>query len=343
MPTVLVTGATGFLGQHLLRELVRSGATVRGLSRSPAGDAAIAATGAVPMRGDLGDADALAAAVVRADAVFHAAADTNAWTPGNAAQTATNVHGTARLLAIARAAGVGAFVHTSSVSAWSHLVHDTLREDLPQRGAESWINYERTKFEGERRVRESGLPYLVFCPSHILGPGDRQNWSRLIRLVDQGKLPGAPPGSGAFADVREVAKAQVRAWREGRRDDRFLLGGEHATFVELIAEIGRQLGRSTPQKAKPAWMLATYARMLDGVSRITRKAPELTPAAVAFTCHHLKVDSSKAERLLHYRATPLPKLLADTIAWLRAENLLSAQPAPAPASISSADIGREKR
>lgn len=322
MPTVLVTGATGFLGQHLVRELVATGATVRGLSRSPAGDAAVAALGAEPVRGDMGDAVALGAAVAGADAVFHTAADTNTWTPGNAAQTATNVGGTTRLLEAARAAGVGAFVHTSSVSAYSHMVHEVLREDVPQRGGESWINYERNKFESERRVRASGLPWLVFQPSHILGPGDRQNWSRLIRLVDQGRLPGVPPGSGAFADVREVAKAQVRAWRDGIRGEAFLLGGAHASFLEFVTEAGRQLGRPVPKKATPAFALMAYARVLDAVSRITRRAPEVTPAGATFTCHHLRVDSSKAERLLGYRGTPLPDLLADTIAWLRAEGLV---------------------
>src|SRR5688572_26115554 len=107
MSTVLVTGATGFLGQHLIRELRGAGAEVRGLSRSPAGDAAVAALGATPVRGDLGDAAALAAAVAGAGAVFHTAADTSTWSPGDAAQTATNVGGTQRLLAAARAAGVG--------------------------------------------------------------------------------------------------------------------------------------------------------------------------------------------------------------------------------------------
>ena len=323
MSIVLVTGATGFLGQHLVRELVAGGATVRGLSRSPAGDAAVAALGALPVRGDLSDAIALGAAVAGVDAVFHTAADTNTWTPGNAAQTETNVGGTTRLLEAARAAGVGAFVHTSSVSAYSHLVHDVLREDVPQRGGESWINYERNKFESERRVRASGLPWLVFQPSHILGPGDRQNWSRLIRLVDQGRLPGVPPGSGAFADVREVAKAQVRAWRDGIRGEAFLLGGEHASFLELVGEIGRQLGKPVPRKATPAFALMAYARVLDAVSRITRRAPEVTPAGAIFTCHHLRVDSSKAEGRLGYRGTPLPALLADTIAWLRKEGLVS--------------------
>jgi nucleoside-diphosphate-sugar epimerase len=325
MPTVLVTGATGFLGQHLVRELLADGVSVRGLSRSEKGDAALAALGARPVRGHLGDADALRAAVAGCEAVFHTAADTNNWGPGDAAQTETNVGGTARLLAAAKAAGVSCFVHTSSVSAYSHLVHDTLREDVPQRGAESWINYERTKYAAERLVRESGLPFLVFQPSHILGPGDTNNWSNLSRLIDAGKLPGAPPGSGAFADVREIARAQVRAWRQPARDETWLVGGEHATFLALIAEAGRQLGKPTPAKAMPAIALRLYARTLDLVSRVTRKPPELTPVAATFTCHHLSVDSSKAGRELGYRGTPLPQLLADTIAWLRAEGLLSPQ------------------
>lgn len=326
MSTVLVTGATGFLGQHLVRELVATGATVRGLSRSAAGDAAIAALGAVPVRGELGDAASLHAAASGAQAIFHTAADTNNWGPGDAAQTLANVGGTGHLIAAARAVGVSTFLHTSSVSAYSHLVHGTLREDVPQRGAESWINYERTKYAAERLVRESGLPFLVFQPSHILGPGDRNNWSKLIRLIDAGALPGAPPGSGAFADVREIARAQVRAWQGPQRDETWLLGGEHWTFLALVQEAGRQLGKPTPSRPMPASMLRIYARALDLLSRVTRRPPDITPVAATFTSHHLTVDSSKAEREIAYRVTPLAQLLADTIVWLRSEGLLSPQP-----------------
>src|SRR5436190_17568649 len=100
------------------------------------------------------------------DAVFHAAADTNTWSKRNAAQWATNVGGIENLLAAAREAGVGGFVHTSSVSAYSHLVHETLREDVPQRGFQSWINYERSKHAAESAVRASGMPCIIFQPAH---------------------------------------------------------------------------------------------------------------------------------------------------------------------------------
>lgn len=322
MAVVLLTGGAGFVGGHLARELVASGAEVRALLRRPDADAALAAVGAHPVRGDLLDADSMARAVQGADAVFHAAADTNTWTPRNAAQTRTNVGGTAALLEAARAAGVSAFVQTSSVSAYSHAVHGMLREDVPQRGAESWINYERNKFAAEALVRGAGLPFLVFQPSHVLGPGDTHNWSRLIRLVDTGKLPGVPPGSGAFADVREIARAQVRGWQQGLRGETFLLGGLQASFLDLIGRVGAQLGRKVPARATPAFALKAYARVMDWNSRLTGRVPEITPEAAEFTCHHLSVDSSKAIAALGYRETDLDALLADTIAWMRAEGML---------------------
>src|SRR5688572_31949363 len=128
--TVLLTGGAGFLGRHLLRELLAAGVQVRALSRREETDAALAALGAQPVRGDLDDASSLASATDGVEAVFHAAADTNTWSKRNAAQLRTNVDGTRALLACAKEAGVRCFVHTSSVSAYSHLVHGTLREDV---------------------------------------------------------------------------------------------------------------------------------------------------------------------------------------------------------------------
>jgi nucleoside-diphosphate-sugar epimerase len=321
--TVLLTGGAGFLGRHLLRELLASGARVRALSRRPETDAVLAGLGAEPVRGDLSDASSLASTTDGVEAVFHAAADTNTWARHNAAQTRTNVDGTRALLACAGKSGVRGFVHTSSVSAYSHLVHDTLREDVPERGGESWINYERSKFLGEQAVRASGLPFIVFQPAHILGPGDTHNWSRLFRLVDTGKLPGVPPGSGSFADVREVAKAQVRGWRAARYGETFLLGGQHASFLELLSRVGVQLERRTPKRAMPEPLLRIYARVQVMLAAVTGRAPEVTPEAAEFTCHHLRVDSGKAIRELGYRETELGALLADTLAWMRAEGLIA--------------------
>lgn len=322
MAQVLITGGAGFLGQHLVRELLADGVSVRALSRRPETDAVLASLGAQPMRGDVADPESLAAALAGVDTVFHVAADTNTWRPNNAAQTRTNVGGAENLVRAARSAGVSAFIHTSSVSAYSHLVHSTLREDTPQRGGESWVNYERTKYQAEQIVRGSGLPFVILQPAHVFGPGDTHNWSRLIRLVDRGELPGIPPGSGSFADVREIAKAQLKAWRGRKFGEAYLLGGEQATFLELIGMVGAILGKPVPARATPEFALRLVARLMYAKSLLTRRAPQITPEAAEFTCHKLSVDSGKAIRELGYRLTPLRALLEDTIAWMRTEKML---------------------
>jgi dihydroflavonol-4-reductase len=325
MDTVLVTGGTGFLGGHLIRALRREGIAVRALARGADGANAVRALDATPVVGDLTDHGSLNAACAGVRAVFHAAADTSTWFGHNARQTAINVDGTRALVAATLSQGVREFVHTSSVASFSHLVHDTLREDTPRRGGESWINYERTKFLGEQAVwaaQRQGLKPIVLYPGHIMGPGDTRNWARLIVMIDRNALPGAPPGVGPFGDAREMAAAHVRAWRLEKFGQSYMLGGEQASFLDLIQRIARRLGRKVPQRATPAWVLRAFAASLNALSRITRREPRISPEAAVFTCHHMTVDSSKAQRELDYRFTNLDTLLDDTIAWMREAGML---------------------
>jgi nucleoside-diphosphate-sugar epimerase len=322
MTQVFLTGASGFLGGHVLAELRKAGHDVKALSRSAPSDATIAALGGTPVRAALDDVESLQRAVAGCEAVFHVAADTSMWKPQAAQQTVTNVQGTQNLLRAAEAAGAKAFVHTSSVSAFSHLVNGTLEESVPQRGMDSWINYERTKCLGEQAVRTGNVPWIVFNPSHILGPGDRHNWARLIMMVDREKLPGIPPGLGSFADVREIAKAQVRAWQDQRLGQAYLVGGEHVTFVDFVHQVGQALGKRTPSGATPAWALMAFARFADLWSRVSHKEPDVTPEGAALTCHMLNVNSAKAERDLSYVQIPMQVLLADTLGWMRQERMV---------------------
>jgi dihydroflavonol-4-reductase len=290
---------------------------VRALSRRPETDGAILALGAEPARGALDDVASLMQAAQGVRAVFHCAANTSAWSRDKALQMATNVDGTVNLLQAAESAGVECFVHTSSVSAFSHLVHGTINEDTPQLGGQSWVNYERSKFLAEQAVRQSELPRLIFNPSHVLGPGDTQNWARLLKMVHDNTLPGVPPGSGAFADVREIAKAQVHAWQSGIRNQRYLLGGAHASFLEFVQLAAQLTGQKPPRFASPALLLRAAGHGAELLARFTDRMPQITPAAAALTCHHLRVDSSKAIAQLGYQETPLATLMADTLAWMR--------------------------
>jgi len=325
--TALVTGATGFLGRHVVRELVARDVIVHALFRRPAQAQVLRALGAVPLPGDVTDAASIDLAVARgADVIFHIAADTNVWRQRNAQQTLVNVEGTRIVLDAARRYQVPGFVHTSSVSAMGVGNDQMLRDDAPLIAKDSRHNYARTKAMAEQMVwdaaDEHGLKVIVTYPSHLLGPGDTQNWSRMFRLIEQESLPGVPPGSGPFADVREVALAHVRAWERQRYGECYLLGGEHASFLHLLTLAARRLGRRVPAKAMSPNLLHAVARAQDLWSLVTRREPQLTPEGAALVCHDLRVDSSKAIGELDFRIVPLTKLVDDTLGWMRATGYL---------------------
>lgn len=325
--TAFVTGATGFVGTHLVRRLAEEGWAVTVLVRPTASLRDLEGIPLEVREGDVTDLDSLRRALpADTDGVFHVAASTSIWSRRNAEQTRVNVDGTDNVVRAAVECGAKRLVHTSSFVVWG-FQDRPVDEGTPWSTGDEWINYLRTKRLAERRVKqavaEGALDAVICNPAHILGPGDRHNWSRLIRMVNEGSLPGVPPGGGAFADVREVARAHVTAWARGERGANYLLGGEDVSFLELIRTVGDLLDRPVPRRASPAWQLALAGRLASAWAGITGKAPDVTPEGAAMISRHIHCDSSRARERLGYRFTPPRRLLEDTIAWMRGEGLLA--------------------
>lgn len=328
MATALVTGATGFLGGHIVRLLLDRNYHVRALYRSESTLAAIADLPVETVQGDVTDRHSLDRAMADApDLVFHLAASTAVWKPQFALQTRINIEGTRNVAQAALQAGVGRLVHTSSVVVYG-LTSALITEQSPHLARGSWINYAHTKALGEDAVQaaiRSGLDAVILNPAHVFGPGDTHNWSRLIMMMDQQKLPGIAPGHGSFIDVREAAHAHIIAAESAASGESYLLGGEETSFLDLVQRIGRQLGKPAPSKPIPALLLRALAQVQDRWSRVSGREPQLTPESVALVCQHMHCDISKAQRVLDLKVTPLDLLLADTVVWLRQQRLI--QPA----------------
>jgi nucleoside-diphosphate-sugar epimerase len=224
------------------------------------------------------------------------------------------------------------FVHTSSISAYARQ-GGRIDESAEQLGADSPINYERSKFLGEQAVRAGlarGLDAVILNPAGIVGRYDTRNWARLVMMVAEGTLPGVPPGSRSFCHVREVARAHVAAAERGRTGENYLLGGTDASFLELVREIGAALGRPVSARVTPAWVLRLLgaAGALQGA--LTGKPPQLTPEAVSMVTGDMTCDCAKAMRELDFRARPLSEMVADCVGWLSAEGLLPAVESSSP-------------
>jgi len=324
--TAFVTGVSGFVGSHVVRELHREGWSVHGLVRP---NSSLEDFSDVPVTlhtGDVVDADSVAAAMPRGvDAVFHVAASTNLWARNNGQQSRINLDGTLNVLNAAVAAGARRFVQTSSFVAWG-FPDGEFNEDSPRSSSSDWINYVRTKHLSEQTVLDAVLAgridAVVVNPGNVLGPGDRHNWSRLFRMVSRESLPGVPPGGGNFCDVREVARAHVQAWHRGETGQRYLLGGEYASYLQVIALAGDILGKAVPKKPTPAWLLRAVAHGKSVVAAISGTEPDLTPEGAAIATHSIRCDSGKAQRQLGYRGAPLRTMVQDTIDWMSEEGLL---------------------
>lgn len=314
-----VTGATGFLGRHLVEQLQANGWKVTALCRSPQKASKTGLKDVDWRIGSLTDLESLRRAMPeQPDAVFHLAGDTSTWSLNNKRQYRTNVTGSANMAQVALEKHASRFIHTSSIAVYGF--HDvTIDENSEKRGADCPVPYCRTKYLGEEAVRErmkEGLDAVFLNPGAIIGPYDEHNWVQFFDLIQQQKLPGVPPGSATCCYAPEVAGAHLNAFVHGRTGENYILGGPDASFLEIAQWIGKRLKKPVPDSAIPSWVLKMLGHFSSGISHFTRKEPSVTIEKADMVCADMLGSSDKAMRELHYKADmPLTDMLEATYQW----------------------------
>ncbi|WP_454876577.1 SDR family oxidoreductase [Pseudomonas farris] len=331
MQSVFVTGATGLLGNNLVRELVAHGCTVKALVRSRAkGEQQFKNLPGVELVvGDMADVDAFAATLQGCDTVFHTAAFFRDNYKGGShwkELEKINVEGTRRLLAQAYNAGIRRFIHTSSIAVLDGAPGTSIDETCLRADADA-DDYYRSKILADRVVlsfleRHPKMHACMVLPGWMWGPADMGPTSsgQLVNDVVRGKLPGLIPGSFSVVDARDVVLAQIAAARHGRRGERYLAAGRHMTMRELVPVLGRIAGVKTPVRQLPLPLLYTLAAVQEIYARITGKPILLSMATLRLlvrekdrTCF----NHSKSEQELGLSFRPLELTLTDTVAWYR--------------------------
>lgn len=324
--TAFVTGGTGFVGLNLVEQLCAAGWEVTAAHRPTSDTSRLAKFPVTLAKAGLLEPEALTEAMPeRVDAVFHVAGNTSVWSRNDGQQMLDNINGTRNVLAAAEKRKARRFVHTSTWNVYGYDRGEALTEDSDKRGEASAINYDRTKYYAELCVlvaNEDGIPCVILNPAHVMGRYDSHNWSRMITLIDRGKLPGVPPGTGTFAHAEAVAKAHIAAAEKGRPGENYLLGGPEASYVEVARIIGEILGKKVPKKPIPAPLLKLAGRVQAGIAGLTGKVPQVTPEAAAIVCRHGRIASTKAEKELGYKCPDLRTQILDAIGWMRTEGLI---------------------
>jgi dihydroflavonol-4-reductase len=328
-PRAVVTGATGFLGLHLVEALISRGWRVAALHRANSDIGALAALGVECVAGDVLDSASLCSAITQSTtAVFHAAADLSAWQPRDAQQTRVNVAGTANVVAAVLAARSPRLVHVSTIAAYGKH-QEPITEQTASNAGRSWINYERSKWLAEMEVRKGtaqGLDAIIVVPSAIVGPRDRHGWAKMFIEVAHGRVPFCPPGGGTFNDVRAVAAALAAAATHGKSGESYLLSGETFSFAMLIRTVANELGAPVPRITLPTTITRMLAAAADWQGRRRDIEPAMTREMAALMCRTTVCGSRKADNEIGYRPMPVLAALRDSLAWLRNANLLPPHP-----------------
>jgi dihydroflavonol-4-reductase len=326
MPRTLVTGATGFIGSHLVRLLVERGdevtVTVRAISRPDALDG-------LPVRqvrADMRDRRAMRRAMQGIERVFHVAGTTSFALP-RAEVFSLNLEGTRIVLEEALRAGVERAVYTSSVAAVgpSPNGHPADEGNVWDAGRYA-IPYVDSKHEAEvlaLRLIGRGLPLVIVNPSHVFGAGDPgRSSTTLVRRFMRRQIPAYVDGTLNIVGVEDVARGHVLADERGVVGERYILGNRNFTFDRLFADLGRLSGVEPPSLKLPTPVALAFAYAAERVPRVN--VP--TPAEVRAASLHWAVVNTKAKRELGWRPSPHEDALEQTIAWYRERDSRSLAP-----------------
>ena len=331
MHNTFVTGATGLLGNNLVRELVARGYTVKGLVRSKAkGEQQFNNLPGVELVvGDMAKVDAFSASLQGCDTVFHTAAFfRDNYKGGSHWQQLQriNVLGTQRLLERAYSAGIRRFIHTSSIAVLDGAPGTSIDETCLRAEADA-DDYYRSKILADRVVLTflETHPQMHACmvlPGWMWGPGDMGPTSsgQLVKDVVNGKLPGLIPGTFSVVDARDVAWAEIAAAKHGRRGERYLAAGRNLTMRQLVPVLGRIAGVKTPARQLPLPALYLLAAVQEAYARVTGKPILLSMATLRLLIreeHRTNFNHRKSEQELGLSFRVLEQTVSDTVAWYR--------------------------
>lgn len=323
---MFVTGATGFVGAHVARELAARGANLRLLVRRSSNLANVEGLPAEKVTGDMLEPESLRSAVRGCEAVMHVAADYRLWVPDPDAMYRANVEGTRALLQIARAEGVRRFVYTSSVATMGFRSDGTIvDENTPVSLADMVGHYKRSKFLAERVAMEAaraGQSVIILNPTTPIGAGDLKPTPTGRIIVDflSRKFPAYVDTGLNLVDVGEVARTHADALNDGvgRPGERYILGGENLTLKQILDKMSAITGLPSPTMKVPhavAMIFAFFDETITG--KLRGKEPRATMEAVRMGKKKMFASSAKAERELGFHVVPVYKALRSAIDWFR--------------------------
>src|SRR5258706_12686622 len=323
----LVTGAAGFLGSHVARQLVARGDSVRVLLRASSTNRAIADLSLEYVTGDLRDPASLDRAMKGIKRVYHVAADYRLWAKRSQDIYDSNVGGTKNLLAAAKRAGVEQLIYTSTVAT---IAVD--RPELPNEFTDAKLeemvgHYKRSKWMAEREALQAakdGLPVIVAMPTTPIGPWDWKPTPTGKIILDflNGKMPGYVETGLNFVGVEECAAGHTLVSEKGVVGERYLLGSENLTLKAMLDILAKITGLPAPTWKISHRMALSVAYAETAFSRLIGREPQIPIEGVKIAQHMMFVDCSRASRELGFQQGSVTAALERAVRWYQANGYI---------------------
>jgi len=315
-----LTGATGFLGGELARQLVEAGHDVVALVRTPGRATALSSLGVELVEGDLDSDEALDRLLAGADGLFHVAGWYRLGERDRSPGRRVNVEGTRNVLAAARRAHTPKVVHTSTLAVNSD-TGGVVRDETYRHTGDHLTEYDRTKAQAHEVAHDyaaRGLPVVTVMPGGIYGPGDTSQVGELMARVVAGRRPQVPTGGGTlmWTHVADVARGHVLAMERGVVGEDYMLAGEPATLSELLGQVAEIAGTKPPLPV-PASVVRLTERALRPVAGALRLRGTYHPESLRAALASYTGTRAKAERELGWTCRPLTEGLTQTVVALR--------------------------
>lgn len=327
MKTVLVTGASSFLGYHVAKQLNEQGLRPRVLELPESNLDPLKRLDVTPCEGHLGDPHALGAACAGVDTVIHMAfkVSVGGGTKQFDEMRRINIEGTNRLLDTSAAKGVARAVVASSA-----LAVGVNRRPEPLDETADWAEHAfnlpyatmRRQAEQEALAKtRPGFAVVAVSPAFTLGPDDPVGApaNKLLATLIRGKLRFTLPVGFGCLDVRDFAKGAILAAQAGHPGQRYLLSGHNVTANQLLEQAAAIAGVRAPRFAPPRALLSALVGAIEIVSKLRGKAPPLTRDVLQVIGRYAWYNTSRARADLGWEPRPLQQTLEDTIRWLRAQ------------------------
>ena len=322
---ILITGATGYIGNKLALAATNRYEKVHALVRDPASDFAPRHDRIQLFTGDITDERSIASAIKGCEHVIHAAGLTRLYAKDPSLFYRINVNGTRNVLACAADEGVEKFVFTSSCAVLGPSDRRPLRESDPRIGALE-NDYEISKYWCEKLVHEShcaGLKAVIVSPSRVYGPGIPSSGNPITNFIGRtirsglALVPSKKEVTGNYAYIDDVVEGHFLALAKAVSGEKYILGGENISYDRFFSTLSQCADTPVLMLSLPRWLLIAWTMLAQAKAFVLRRETHLSPKVIKRLLENREVSSEKAIRHLDYRITPFETGMRNTILELQ--------------------------